>query len=153
MPIIKSAKKRVRVATKAAIRNSKTKRSLKSAVKAFGVALEAKDKKKALSALDKVQSELDKAGKKGVLHPNKVARKKAQAARNAKKAAGVTKESPAKVAKPKVASKPKTATKKAPAKATPAKSTAKKPATTKKAPAKKPVAKKTTAAKKPATKK
>ena len=61
MPIIKSAKKRVKVAHKATVRNSKTKRSLKSAVKNFGKALEASDKKKALKALDKVQSELDKA--------------------------------------------------------------------------------------------
>ncbi|MGH7240908.1 MAG: 30S ribosomal protein S20, partial [Candidatus Saccharimonadales bacterium] len=35
MPIIKSAKKRVKVAKKATIRNSKTKRSLKTALKAF----------------------------------------------------------------------------------------------------------------------
>src|ERR1700744_710626 len=91
MPIIKSAKKRVKVNTKAAVRNSKTKRSLKTAVKSFGKALTATDKKKALKALDKVQSELDKAGKKGVMHKNKVARKKAQAARAAKAAAGVTK--------------------------------------------------------------
>lgn len=86
MPIIKSAKKRVKVATKATIRNSKTKRSLKAAVKAFGSALAATDKKKAVKALDKVQSELDRAAKKGILHKNKVARKKAQAARNARNA-------------------------------------------------------------------
>jgi ribosomal protein S20 len=43
MPIIKSAKKRVKVANKAAVRNSKTKRSLKGAVKAFGRALTASD--------------------------------------------------------------------------------------------------------------
>ncbi|HMH31173.1 MAG TPA: 30S ribosomal protein S20, partial [Methylomirabilota bacterium] len=35
MPIIKSAKKRVRTAKKATIRNSKTKRSLKTALKSF----------------------------------------------------------------------------------------------------------------------
>ena len=45
MPIIKSAKKRVRTAEKAAIRNSKTKRSLKSAVKAFQKAITGGDKK------------------------------------------------------------------------------------------------------------
>lgn len=113
MPIIKSAKKRVKVATKATIRNSKTKRSLKAAVKAFGSALAATDKKKAVKALDKVQSELDRAAKKGILHKNKVARKKAQAARNARnagvpagvkgdkvKAAPVKKASPVKKATP-----------------------------------------------------
>jgi small subunit ribosomal protein S20 len=130
MPIIKSAKKRVKVARKATVRNNKTKRSLKAAVKAFGAALTATDKKKAVSALDKVQSELDKAAKKGVMHKNKVARKKSQAARAAKASgapAGVksdkVKASPAKKATPK-----KTLVKKAPSK----KPAVKKPATTKK---------------------
>lgn len=140
MPIIKSAKKRVRVANKAAIRNSKTKRSLKTAVKAFSAALGASDKKKALKALDKVQSELDKAAKKGIMHKNKAARKKAQAARNAKKAAGVTKASPAKAAKPATTAKPKA-------------TAAKKPAATKKTTAKKAPAAKKPAAKKTAPKK
>lgn len=130
MPIIKSAKKRVKVANKAAVRNSKTKRSLKGAIKAFGRALTATDKKKAVKALDKVQSELDKAGKKGVMHKNKVARKKSQAARSAKAAAGVTKKAAPKAAAPKKAVVKKAAP-------------AKKPAA-KKAPAKKPAAKKTT---------
>lgn len=133
MPIIKSAKKRVRVATKAAIRNSKTKRSLKTAVKAFTAAIAGKDKQ-AGEALSTVQSQLAKAGKKGVMHKNKVARKQAQVAKAAK-AAGIKA----------VSAKTKTATT---AKATPAKKpavkkpVAKKPATTvKKAPAKKPAAK------------
>lgn len=142
MPIIKSAKKRVKVANKAAVRNSKTKRSLKSAIKSFGKALGTSDKKKALKALDKVQSELDKAGKKGVLHKNKVARKKSQAARAAKAAAGVTKASPAKSAAPKAKAAKPAAKKAAPKKAAPAK----KPVA-KKAPAKKPAAKKTAAKK------
>ena len=41
MPLIKSAKKRVKVNNKAAVRNSKTKRSLKTAIKSFGKALTA----------------------------------------------------------------------------------------------------------------
>lgn len=114
MPIIKSAKKRVKVADKAATRNSKTKRSLKSAVKAFHASLTGG---KASEKLSKAQSEIDKAAKKNVIHKNKAARKKSQLAKAAK-AAG---------AKP--------ATKKA--------APAKKPAA-KKAPAKKPAAKKTT---------
>jgi small subunit ribosomal protein S20 len=135
MPIIKSAKKRVKVANKATIRNSKTKRSLKAAVKAFGKALTASDKKHAVKALDKVQSELDKAAKKGIMHKNKAARKKAQAARNAR-TAGVP--SGTKSDKVKAAPVKKAAPKKTPAK--------------KAAPAKKPAAKKTVA-KKPAAKK
>ena len=84
MPIIKSAKKRVRVSAKAAVRNSKTKRTLKDAVKSFAKALTGG--KKVSEAHAKAQSELDKAGKKGVMHKNKVDRKKAQAARAAKAA-------------------------------------------------------------------
>jgi ribosomal protein S20 len=141
MPIIKSAKKRVRTATKAAVRNSKTKRTLKGALKAFHKAVTGgeKDAKK-LQA--KAQSALSTAGKKGVMHKNKVARKQSQVAKAAKAAAGVS----------------KTAAKKAPAKAkTAAKPAAKKvaavkkatvKAVAKKAPAKKPAAKKTVAKKK-----
>jgi small subunit ribosomal protein S20 len=96
MPIIKSAKKRVRVAAKATVRNSKTKRSLKTALKALGKALTggAKDVKKLES---KAHSELDKAVKKGLMHKNKVARKKRQLAK-AGKAAGSAKPAPKKKA-------------------------------------------------------
>lgn len=125
MPIIKSAKKRVKVANKAAVRNSKTKRSLKGALKAFHQAVTGgtKDAKQAQS---KAQSALDKAAKKGVMHKNKVARKQSQVAKAAKAAAGA-----------------KTTKKAAPKKAA---------APVKKAAAKKPAAKKP-AAKKPAAKK
>lgn len=121
MPIIKSAKKRVKVANKAAIRNSKTKRSLKTALKSFG-------KKTTNENHSAAQSNIDKAVKKGLVHKNKAARMKKQAAAKAK-AAGV---------KPAAAKK----------------TTAAKPAAAKKtAPAKKPAAKKAPATKKPAAKK
>jgi ribosomal protein S20 len=123
MPIIKSAKKRVRVARKAAVRNSRTKRSLKTALKTFA-------KKPSASAHSESQSNLDKAVKKGIMHKNKANRLKKQLAAKAK-AAGV---------------KPTKSVKKTPAKPAAAKktTTAKKPAAAKKAPAKKPAAKKTT---------
>jgi small subunit ribosomal protein S20 len=79
MPIIKSAKKRVRVAHKAAVRNSKTKRSLKNALKVF-------HKSTSADTHSKVQSELDKAVKKGVIHKNKAAREKRKLAAAAKAA-------------------------------------------------------------------
>ena len=82
MPVIQSAKKRVRVAKKATIRNAKTKRSLKEAVKSFAKALTGG--KKVGEAHSKAQSEVDKATKKGVMHKNKAARRKAQLARAAK---------------------------------------------------------------------
>jgi small subunit ribosomal protein S20 len=85
MPIIKSAKKRVRVARKAAVRNSKTKRSLKDALKMFHKSTG--DKKKSAEAQGKAQSALDKAVKKGVIHKNKAARTKRKLAAKAKTSA------------------------------------------------------------------
>jgi ribosomal protein S20 len=121
MPIIKSAKKRVKVARKATTRNVKTKRSLKAAVKNFTASLSTG--KKTPEAHAKAQSALDKAGKKNVMHKNKVARKKRQLAAAAKKSGH------------KVAGNAK------------AKSPAKKAAPVKKAASKKPAAKKPAATK------
>src|SRR6478672_5042579 len=87
MPIIKSAKKRVKTAKKATVRNVKTKRTLKTAVKSYQTALSG-SAAKAAEAHNKAQSALDTAGKKNVMHKNKVARKKKQLAAQAK-AAGV----------------------------------------------------------------
>ncbi len=130
MPIIKSAQKRVRVAKKATIRNVKTKRNLKEAIKGLHTALKGGDKK-AGEALQKAQSAVDQAAKKNVIHKNKAARKKSQLAKAAK-AAGVK---PAAAAKKAAPAKAKPAAKKAaPAKKAPA---AKKPATKKAAPKKK----------------
>jgi ribosomal protein S20 len=110
MPIIKSAKKRVRTANKAAVRNSKTKRSLKSALKLFAKSPSAKTHSAA-------QSNLDKAAKKGVIHKNKASRLKRKAAAKAK-AAGVkpTKATAKKAAPAKKPAAKKPAAKKASAK-------------------------------------
>ena len=121
MPIIKSAKKRVKVAKKATVRNSKTKRSLKTALKAFGAKTDGKNHSTA-------QSNVDKAVKKGLIHKNKAARIKKQLAAKAK-AAGAK---PAAATVKKAAAKPAATKKAAPAKKSAAK----------KAPAKKPAAKK-----------
>lgn len=118
MPIIKSAKKRVKQTRKATVRNAKTKRSLRDSLKAFA-------KKPSAATKSKAESNLDKAAKKGLVHKNKVARKKRQLAAAAKKS-GVKPAASAKKATPKAAAK------KAPAK----KPAAKKPAA-KKAPTKK----------------
>jgi small subunit ribosomal protein S20 len=116
MPIIKSAKKRVKVAKKASVRNSKTKRSLKHAVKAFHASLTGK---KTGGSLSKAHSEVDKAAKKKVVHKNKAARKKSQLARAAK-AAGA-KPAAKKATVKKAAPKKKPAAKKPAAKKAPSK--------------------------------
>ena len=112
MPIINSAKKRVKITKKATVRNAKTKRSLKTAIKAFHSAV-AGGKKDARKLESKAASTLDKAAKKGVMHKNKVARKKSQLSR-AGKAAGVSKTAklPAKKTAKKAAPKKSSAKKK-----------------------------------------
>lgn len=116
MPIIKSAKKRVRVAAKASVRNSKTKRTLRGALKLFS-------RRPTTDAHSSVQSAVDKAAKHGVIHKNKASRLKRRAAAQAK-ASGV------KATSKKTAAKPV-------AKAASAKRVAKKPVAKKVAPKKK----------------
>ncbi|HUD08121.1 MAG TPA: 30S ribosomal protein S20 [Candidatus Saccharimonadales bacterium] len=115
MPIIKSAKKRVRTAQRAALRNSRSKRSLSRALKAFqrsissGKAMPAEVQRRA-------QSELDKAYKKKLMSRNKVARKQRKLAQAAKANAHPVKSA---TTKKRVATKPiikKPATKKLSAK-------------------------------------
>jgi small subunit ribosomal protein S20 len=102
MPIIKSAKKRVRTAQRAALRNSRSKRSLSRALKALqrsvnsGKAIPAEIQRRA-------QSELDKAYKKKLMPRNKVARKQRKLAQTAKASAQSARSAPA---KKRVAAKP-----------------------------------------------
>ncbi len=115
MPIIKSAKKRVKVARKATVRNVKTKRSLKGALKSFQAALTSG--KGVSEAQRTAQSNLDKAVKKGVISKNKAARKKSQLSTKAKSSGAKT--------------STKKATTKTTTKKTTTKTTTKKPATKK----------------------
>ncbi len=125
MPIIKSAKKRVKTAQTKSVNNARTKKSLRATIKAFHSALTSGSKVNESQVA--AQSAIDTAVKKGVMSKNKAARKKSQLNAKAKLANGGKRTVVAKkVAKP------------APAK----KTATKKPAAVKKAPAKKPVAKK-----------
>ena len=130
MPIIKSAKKRARQTEKRTIRNVKTKRSLREAIKSFTQALATGKADTISEAQKKANSAIDQAAKKNIIHKNKAARKKSQLNTQAKHAAGAA---PKKAAKPAAKKPVAKATKAAPKKAA------------------KPVAKKT-AAKKPAKK-
>lgn len=110
MPIIKSARKRVKVAEKAAIRNTKTKRSMREALKAFSKALSGGSSKEIAEAERAAVSAIDQAAKKAVIHKNKAARKKAQLAKQAK-AGGHKISKTAKPAVKKTRAKSKTAAK------------------------------------------
>jgi len=130
MPIIKSAKKRVKVAAKQSVQNARTKKNLRTAIKAFQAAV--KSGKKIDEAQMKVQSTIDTAAKKNVISKNKASRLISRLNAQAKTAnGGKKKKSPDK----------KAVTKKKPATKT---VKAKKTATTKakKAPAKKKTTKK-----------
>lgn len=133
MPIIKSAKKAARQAEKRRDNNQATKKVIRNALKDF-------HNKPSAEKMAIVQSEYDKAVKKGLIKKNTASRRKANLVKWAKehgvKIASEKKAAPAKAA----------ATKAAPAKKATA---AKKPAATKKTTTteKKPAAKKTTAKK------
>ena len=135
MPIIQSAKKRARQAKVREARNKVTKKNMRSAIKELMV--DAKDGgKNAAELFKKVQSTIDTAVKKNLIHKNAAARKKSRLNADLKKLKinPQGSKSAKKKAAPKVDSKPtaKTTTK----------APAKKKAAPKKAPSKKPTAKK-----------
>lgn len=113
MPIIKSAKKRVRQMNKAKARNNTVRQTLRASLKTFATAT--KSKKNISNAQKQAESALDQAAKKGVIHKNKVARKKRQLAKAAKAAGGKPEKNAAPAVKKTTAKKPaskKTAVKK-----------------------------------------
>lgn len=77
MPIIKSAKKAARQATKRTAKNQEIKKDIKAALKNFKNSPTAENMKK-------IQSEYDKAVKKGLLKKNTASRRKSRLARIAK---------------------------------------------------------------------
>lgn len=109
MPIIKSAIKRVRQAKKRRSHNLQVLRAVAQDTKAVVTAMADGNQKKAQELLNAAYSEIDRAVKKGTLHKNTAARRKAQLA---KLAGGNAKAEP----KVKTAAKPKAVTKKPAAK-------------------------------------
>ncbi|HUY53284.1 MAG TPA: 30S ribosomal protein S20 [Candidatus Dormibacteraeota bacterium] len=84
MPIIKSAKKRVKVTQKASAKNLRSKRSLRSSVRSLKAAITGGNAKTISEKQRKVQSEIDKAVKKNLMHKHKAARKKTQLSKQVK---------------------------------------------------------------------
>lgn len=77
MPIIKSAKKAARQAEKRTAHNQQIKKDIKAALKAFKTSPTAE-------TMAKIQSEYDKAVKKGLLKQNTASRRKAALAKFSK---------------------------------------------------------------------
>lgn len=86
MPIIKSAKKRVKTAAKASARNTRTRHDMREAIKAFNKALEGGKSAEISKLQNAAISAIDTAAKKHVIHRNKAARFKSRLAKQAKSA-------------------------------------------------------------------
>ena len=80
MPNIKSAKKRVLVIQKKTLINQMHKTALKTAIKRFESAVDAKNADEAKTLFNDAIKKLDKGVKQGILHKNTAARKKSQLA-------------------------------------------------------------------------
>lgn len=81
MPRRKSSLKRKRGDKKRHLRNLRVRQELKKVIKKFQALLLAKKIEEAKAFLSKVYSNLDKAAKKGIIHPNIAKRKKSRLAR------------------------------------------------------------------------
>ena len=75
MANIKSAKKRISVIEKKALRNKMIKSRVKTSIKKVDAAITAGDKEAAAKALLAATSEISKAASKGIYHKNTAARK------------------------------------------------------------------------------
>ncbi len=80
MANIKSAKKRIKVTQTKTLNNRMVKSALKTAIKKFEVAVEAKNSEDAKTLYTSVVKSLDMAASKGVVHKNMAARKKSRLA-------------------------------------------------------------------------
>ncbi|MCK9221733.1 MAG: 30S ribosomal protein S20 [Limnochordia bacterium] len=72
-----SAKKRIKVAERRSLRNKSVQSGVKTAIRKYQVALE-NQPENAPAYLSEAVSLLDKAASKGVIHPNKAARRKSR---------------------------------------------------------------------------
>ena len=111
MPIIKSAIKRVRQTKSATARNNVVKRRLKDAQRQIDSALASGSKKDLPQLMSKLQSQLDTAVKKHLLHKNNAARTKQRYSAMVK-AAGAKVPAPIKKVKKPVSKKPASKAKK-----------------------------------------
>jgi small subunit ribosomal protein S20 len=78
MPIIKSAKKRVKVTEKKTAQNREWKDKLKNSIKDLEKIIESGDKEAAAEQLKETKRVIDKAVSRNILHKNNAARKKSR---------------------------------------------------------------------------
>ena len=81
MPIIKSAKKRVKVTEKKTKINKQWKEKYKNAIRDFKEVIDEGNKEKAEDQLQETVKVIDKTASRGLIHKNKASRKKSQFAK------------------------------------------------------------------------
>lgn len=81
MPIIKSAKKRMRQNARRNARNRMRRSSLRTSIRRLTEAIEAGDRDAVQSQWVKTQGLIDRTARLGVIHPNAAARTKSRLAR------------------------------------------------------------------------
>lgn len=81
MPNTASAAKQMRQSRKRRSRNRAAKSTIKTLTRRLLQAIESGNREASLAALSRVESALDKAAKKKILHPNNASRKKSRIAR------------------------------------------------------------------------
>lgn len=87
MPRRKTSLKRKRADKKRRLRNLKIKKELKKTIKKFQALISAKNIDEAKTFIQKVFSQLDKAAKKRIIHPQTANRRKSRLARKLTKPA------------------------------------------------------------------
>jgi len=85
VPRTKSAKKQMRQAVGRTARNRSQRSALRTAIKRLRGLLDSKDSKEAKTAFLEAEKQLDRAGRKGLIHPNTAARQKSRMAKRVKK--------------------------------------------------------------------
>jgi small subunit ribosomal protein S20 len=86
MPRRKTSLKRKRADIKRHLRNLKVKRELKKMLKKFQTLISAKNINEAKALIGKLFSQLDKAAKKKIIHPNTASRNKSRLTKRLAKA-------------------------------------------------------------------
>jgi len=77
----RSALKRIRQNEKRRLRNKAVKSRMRTAIRKFLQIINEGDLERAQAELNRVYSEIDRAARKGVIHPNQAARRKQRLAR------------------------------------------------------------------------
>lgn len=78
MPQLQAAKKALRVSDRKRVFNDRWRRKMREALNELREALTTNNRKTAEAAFQKAESIMDRAVRRNILHPNKVARKKSR---------------------------------------------------------------------------